>query len=139
MFLKDKPCRVFPAPCDVFFPRLQDQREDDVDTVVQPDLLVVCEPEKIHENGIWGAPDLTIEILSPSTSRKDLNEKFRLYEREGVREYWVINPVGRWLQQYVRGDDGLYGPQNLLVRTGIVTSGVFPDWSLDIASLWPEH
>ncbi|MEI8095064.1 MAG: Uma2 family endonuclease [Spirochaetales bacterium] len=50
---------------------------------------------------MWGAPDLVVEILSPSTSRKDLHEKYALYERSGVREYWVIDPVGRWLQQYV--------------------------------------
>ncbi len=60
---KDTDCKVYPAPLDVFFPRLREQREDDVDTVVQPDVLVVCDPDKLKDNGIWGAPDLVVEIL----------------------------------------------------------------------------
>jgi Uma2 family endonuclease len=79
-----------------------------VDTVVQPDLAVFCDRSRITERGSRGAPDLAVEILSPSTSRKDLNEKFRLYERSGVREYWVVDGGNRSMLVHRRSDDGKY-------------------------------
>jgi Uma2 family endonuclease len=134
-FLKGKPCRVFAAPLDVFFPRLREQNEDDVDTVVQPDLVVVCDPDKIRNNGIWTAPDLIVEILSPSTSRKDQNEKYRLYERSGVREYWVVDPLGKWLQQYSLRGDGTYEVERTF-ESGTLESSALPGLVIDVAELW---
>ncbi len=84
--------RVLLAPYDVLFPKGD---EDEVPAVVQPDLVVFYDPSKIRAANARGAPDLLVEILSPSTSRKDLNEKFPLYERHGVREYWVVDPWAR--------------------------------------------
>ena len=104
--------------------------------MVQPDLLVVCDPAKIRENGLWGAPDLVVEILSPSTSRKDLREKYDLYQRSGVKEYWVIDPPGRWVQQYVLGSDGAYAPEVTWEKTGTLVSTVLPGFELDIATIW---
>lgn len=135
-FLKGKECQLFAAPCDVFFPRIREQDEDDVDTVVQPDLLVVCDPEKVRERGIWGAPDLVVEILSPSTSRKDLHEKYGLYERSGVREYWVVEPTGRWVQQYVRGAEGRFGVEVTFENQGTLECVVLPGLVLDVAALF---
>ncbi len=111
--------------------------EDEVDTVVQPDILVVCDPDKLRTKGVWGAPDLTVEILSPSSSRKDLREKFDLYQRSGVKEYWVIEPAGRWVQQYSMGADGQYAPEVTLIEKGVLTSTVLPDFTLEISGLWP--
>jgi Uma2 family endonuclease len=135
-FLSGKPCRAFSAPCDVFFPRIRELDEDDVDTVVQPDLLVVCDGSKIRSNGIWGAPDLVAEILSPSTSRKDLREKYDLYQRSGVGEYWVIDPVGRWLQQYVLGRNEEYDPEITFVEKGTLVCQCLPGLTVEVASLW---
>ena len=135
-FLKGKPCQVFIAPCDVFFPRVREQDEDSVDTVVQPDVLVVCDPGKILTKGIWGAPDLVVEILSPSTSKKDLREKFDLYERSGVREYWVIEPRARWLQVH-RLAEGRYASDRSLEEAGEVVSAVLPGFRLDLETVWP--
>ena len=135
-FLKGKDCRVVVAPCDVFFYRLREQDEDDIDTVVQPDVLVVCDRDKIRDRGVWGAPDLVVEILSPSTSRKDQNEKFNLYQRSGVKEYWVVDPKGHWLQQYLKGDDGLFAPEVTLDGTGTLECQVLPGLAIDIGSLW---
>ena len=126
------------APVDVFFPRLNEQDEDDVDTVVQPDLVVVCDQSKLRPNGIWGAPDFVVEILSPSTSRKDLHEKYALYERSGVREYWTVDPVGHWLQQYILGPKGRYEPERTFIDTGTVASAVLEGFTVDIAGLWQE-
>lgn len=93
-FLEDKPCQMFDAPYDVFLPEA-DEAEKDVRTVVQPDIIVVCTPEKITERGCRGAPDWVIEILSPSSAGMDHIRKRRLYERNGVKEYWVVQPHER--------------------------------------------
>lgn len=99
-FLKGKPCKPFIAPVDVVL------SEHDV---VQPDLLVVCQPEKVGEKAIHGAPDLVVEVLSPSTALKDMREKKALYERAGVREYLVIDPLENYVQRFFLGGDGRYG------------------------------
>ena len=97
--LKGKPCKPFIAPVDVIL------SEHDV---VQPDLLVVCNPEKIGEKAIHGAPDLVVEVLSPSTALKDMREKKALYERAGVREYVVVDPLENYVQRFFLGADGHY-------------------------------
>lgn len=98
-FLEDKPCRVFLAPLDVF---LDDESEESAKTVVQPDVLVVCDQAKIHEDGIRGAPDFVAEVLSDSTANKDFSIKKEIYERHGVREYWLIQPDTGTVFQYIR-------------------------------------
>lgn len=111
-FLRGKPCKVFLAPFDVLFPE-GEEPDDEVDTVVQPDIVVFRDRGKLTDAGARGAPDLVVEILSPSTSRKDLNEKYRLYERSGVREYWVVDPGNRSILAYRRGEDGSFGEGEL--------------------------
>ena len=135
-FLKGKGCQLFAAPLDVFLPPIHQMDEDDVDTVVQPDLMVVCDPEKLRTNGIWGAPDLVVEILSPSTSRKDQHEKFDLYQRSGVKEYWVVDPVGKWIQQYVLEPDGRYGLEVTFEGQGTLECKVLSGLSIDVAGVW---
>jgi len=88
-FLEGKPCEPFIAPVDVFLP---DAVSDNKETVVQPDVFVVCDPEKIKDDGIHGAPNFVVEVLSDGTAYKDLTIKKQAYERSGVREYWIINP-----------------------------------------------
>jgi Uma2 family endonuclease len=98
-FLTGKPCQAYVAPFDVLLPEGAEP-DDAVDTVVQPDIVVYCDPSKLTREGARGSPDLVAEILSPSTSRKDQREKFDLYQKSGVREYWVIDPAGTWLCVY---------------------------------------
>ena len=105
-FLSDRKCELFIAPFDVFFPDYIDQDTDDIVTVVQPDLSVICNPIKLIDTGCYGAPDLIIEILSPSTSKKDLNEKFQLYEKYGVKEYWVVDPGNKFIQIFHLQSEG---------------------------------
>lgn len=92
-FFDGKPCEVFLSPLDVRLPNLT--AKDVIDTVVQPDLLVVCDPAKLDEKGVKGAPDLVIEILSESTAHRDLDEKLHLYEKHGVRCYIIADPWGK--------------------------------------------
>jgi Uma2 family endonuclease len=93
-------CRILMSPVDV---RLFES-DDDTDTVVQPDVLAVCDPDQIDAEGIRGAPDLVVEVTSPATSYRDHTTKLRLYEEAGVREYWIINAEGGWIMVYRRED-----------------------------------
>ena len=86
-FLWKKKCKFYHAPFDV---RLIKEGND---TVVQPDICVVCDLSKLDKQGCNGAPDLVVEILSSGNNRKELKEKFLLYEINGVQEYWLINPL----------------------------------------------
>lgn len=99
-FLKNKPCKTFAAPFDVMLPEFPMGNENEIDTIVQPDISVICDSSKIIEKGCLGAPDLIIEILSPSTSKKDLNEKFQLYEKHGVKEYWIVDPGNKYIRVF---------------------------------------
>ena len=85
-------CKIIHAPIDVRLPKNGEIADDKIYTVVQPDVCVVCDPSKIDHKGIIGAPDLIVEVQSPSTSRHDLKTKFDLYEASGVNEYWVVYP-----------------------------------------------
>jgi Uma2 family endonuclease len=91
-FLKGKPCEVFVAPFDV---RLFYEEDESDDTVVQPDVVVVCDPEKIGEEGCRGAPDLAVEILSPSNTAIEMERKRLLYREAGVLEYWIVDPKNK--------------------------------------------
>lgn len=108
-FLDGKKCRVFVAPLDVRLPETGSPSGDEIATVVQPDLLVVCDESKIDKKGIFGPPDLAVEVLSESTAYKDETMKFKLYERHGVREFWIVNPEARYLNIFRLESDGRYG------------------------------
>ncbi|HPH93046.1 MAG TPA: Uma2 family endonuclease, partial [Ferruginibacter sp.] len=113
------PCKSFLAPFDVRL--IKEKKEDkDIVTVVQPDICVICDASKIDERGCLGSPDWIIEILSPATAKKDYNEKFNLYEENGVREYWVVNPDANVVDQYVLDESGKYYQKELYKRTQII-------------------
>lgn len=102
-------CTVFMAPFDVRLPVKNKKKDNEITTVVQPDLCVVCDNEKIDERGCCGAPDLVVEILSPGNSRKEVKLKFDLYEEAGVKEYWIVNPVEQNFVVYCLNDAGKFG------------------------------
>ncbi|ATA73745.1 restriction endonuclease [Capnocytophaga sp. H4358] len=89
---KGKKCQLFSAPFDVRLPK-KNEKGDQIHTVVQPDLCVICDENKLDERGCIGAPDLIIEILSPGNSKKEMKNKFELYQESGVEEYWIVNPT----------------------------------------------
>ena len=134
-FLRGKPCRVYPSPFDVrLFDTAEDRPEDSGD-VVQPDLTVVCDPSKVDRYGIHGAPDLVIEILSPSTRGNDRLVKFDLYERAGVREYWIVDPDARAVQVYTL-EEGRYHAADVFTA-GPVPVGIFEDFRVDLSEVFP--
>ena len=139
-YLHGKPCQVFSAPFDVRLPASHRSKSDqDITTVVQPDLCVVCDPSKIDERGCLGAPDWIIEILSRYTSAKDLNEKFEVYEEAGVREYWVVHPQEQTVLVYTLNHHGKYqGILKPYVRTDKVSSSVLPGIAIDLSKVFTD-
>ena len=130
-WFEGKTCEPFVAPFDVLLRDRPDQAEDEVDTIVEPDLLVVCDPALVKENGVHGAPDWVLEILSPSTSWRDQTEKRALYERHGVKEYWVLNPDTLDLAIY-RWANGQFGaPQGASLKEPVAV-GLFPGLELTL-------
>lgn len=107
--LDGAPCRTLIAPVDVLLPT-PNEADEHATTVVQPDILVVCDPNKITEKNVRGAPDWIIEILSPATARHDHFTKRAIYERAGVREYWLVHPVDQVVTVYTLNDGKFTGP-----------------------------
>ena len=134
-YLVDKPCRGFTARFDVLLPEDDDTR-DGVPNVVQPDLLVVCDPNKIKEYGCLGAPDLVIEIVSPSTARKDRILKVALYQRHGVREYWIVDPVYNMVTVRLLEDDARYGLPKEYAGNDPLASSVLPGLTIDLEGIF---
>ena len=127
--LVEHPCKAFIAPFDVRLPK-GDEADDEVDTVVQPDLSVVCDPGKLDEHGCRGAPDWIVEVLSPATASHDHIHKRAVYERAGVREYWLVHPVDRIVTIY-RLEDGRYGAPEVRELQGRQVVGVVPVVEID--------
>jgi Uma2 family endonuclease len=100
-------CKIYHAPIDVRLPNNKELKDDKIFTVLQPDIVVVCDPSKIDEKGIIGAPDLVVEVQSPSTARYVMSKKFDIYEEAGVKEYWVVYPEAG-LTVFLLQDDGKF-------------------------------
>ena len=136
-YLKGKRCEVFPAPFGVrLFERDGDSPED-VDTMVEPDLSVICDRSKIDEHGCKGAPDMVIEILSPSTRRHDRLTKFNLYQRAGVREYWIVDPVNQDVQSFVL-EDGRYSVKGFGTAGDTLKVNILEDCVIDLTEVFPS-
>ena len=136
-YLMDKPCRPFIAPFDVRLPDRQ-EADDAVTTVVQPDISVICGPDKLDERGCRGAPDWVIEVLSPSTAAKDQIEKRDSYERAGVREFWLVHPTDHVVTIYTLDAERRYGKPAIHATTGQLASSLFPELRIDWALVFPD-
>ena len=123
--LVGKPCQPFIAPVDVLLTS-KNEADEDIKTVVQPDIFVVCDPNKITERAIRGAPDWIVEVLSPSTAYRDHLEKRSAYEQAGVREYWLVHPIDKVLLIYTL-EAGAYGKPKVQALTGETTVGALPE------------
>jgi Uma2 family endonuclease len=138
-FLFKKKCKVFSAPFDVRLPHTTKRDNRDIQTVVQPDICVICDPEKIDEKGCIGAPDWIIEILSKQTSEKDLTKKFDVYEESGVKEYWIVHPTDETVLVYVLNKVGKYeGQLKPFVRTQKISPTILPGLVIDLSDVFPD-
>jgi len=135
-FFEHKKCEVYQSPFDVRLLKNKGQADHEITTVVQPDISVICDPEKLDDRGCIGAPDLIIEVLSPSTMRKDYYEKFNLYEENKVKEYWLVNPEGRSLQIFYL-ENGKYEEfETLEEKQETITSKLFPELQIPMVSVF---
>lgn len=136
--LKGKPCQIFAAPFDVRLSEQPDVSDNYVETVVQPDLLVVCDKAKLDDKGCNGAPDLVIEITSPSTARNDLTLKFDLYQKHGVKEYWIVHPSEQTLMVFKLQPDGCYGAPDRYAGDDQVPVPLLGDLVIELAEVFVE-
>ena len=103
-------CETYCAPFDVRLPKRPEDKEDGkIDTVVQPDICVICDPSKLDGRGCIGAPDMVIEILSPTNHKYDFNDKYNKYEFAGVKEYWIVSPFAKSISVFILQPNGKYG------------------------------
>lgn len=132
-FLKKKTCQAFYAPFDVYLTDVTSGK----DTIVQPDICVICDVSKIKKHGCVGSPELVIEILSPGNSRKEMRDKYDIYEQAGVKEYWVVFPSEQVLQIYeLKG--GTYFSQKPYTRGDKVSSTVLVGLELDLDDVFED-
>ena len=126
-FLRQKKCKVYHAPFDVRLPQADVKDNDQIYTVVQPDICVICDISKLDEQGCLGAPDLIIEIVSPSSASRDIKEKFEIYQKSGVREYWIVRPYDKSAEVFLLSDKGKYELRGIYVSGDLVPVSIFND------------
>ncbi|TKC10886.1 Uma2 family endonuclease [Pedobacter polaris] len=130
-FLKNKPCKVYGAPFDVRFPK-KSKADAAIFTVLQPDICVVCDLSKLDDKGCIGAPDIVVEILSPGNNKKELFNKYQVYEEFGVKEYWVVSQSDQNILIYTLNDLGKFQPSKIFTLGEAVTSSVLPGFVLEL-------
>lgn len=131
-YLSGKPCKVYAAPFCVRLPKGDEKKSEEVKKVVEPDISIVCNGSKIDEKGCNGAPDLIVEIMSPSSIKMDRFIKFNQYELAGVREYWIVEPEGKLVSVFVLQADQRYGRPEIYTEDNEIKAAVFPDLFVDL-------
>ena len=137
-FLERKSCQVYIAPFDVRLPRKSNE-DKDVITVVQPDICVVCDPSKLDDKGCIGAPDIMVEVLSPGNSKKELRNKYEVYEESGVKEYWIVSPQDEYFLAYRLNEAGKYVPSRLMAEGDMYETPILPGFILNIGELFADY
>jgi Uma2 family endonuclease len=135
--LRGKECQVYSAPFDVRLPR-KSKKDEDIITVVQPDICVICDPSRLDDRGCIGAPDIVVEILSPSNNRKELKNKYEVYEESGVKEYWIVSPVEKTFFRYILDENEKFQPTHLLTTGDIVTTPILPGLGLNLDEVFED-
>ena len=133
-FLKGHNCEAFIAPFDVRLP--VSRKTGKTDTVVQPDIAVVCDVKKLVEQGCNGSPDLVVEVLSPGNTKREMNEKFALYEEAIVKEYWLVHPLDESVIIYTLNEAGKYIGSPFFTVDSKVSSSVLPGFELDLSEVF---
>jgi len=130
-------CKVYPAPFDVRLP-INNETSNKTETVVQPDLCVVCDLSKLDDKGCFGAPDLVVEILSPGNSKKEMNQKFEIYQEAKVMEYWLVNPTEENVIIYLLNENGIFVGQKPVLEDIPLQSYIFPELKIDVSKIFQK-
>lgn len=136
-YLEGKKCEVFAAPFDVRPFEQDGDSPEDVTTVLQPDISVVCDKSKNDKFGCKGAPDMVIEILSPSTRRHDQLVKLNLYQKAGVREYWIVSPEEETVKVFLL-ENGILTLHELYEKNDFARVYVLANCGIDLSRVFPE-
>jgi Uma2 family endonuclease len=136
VYLTGKPCRVYPAPFCVRLPQGGEKGEKEVKNVVEPDISIVCDKSKIDDQGCNGAPDIIIEIISPSSGKKDRVVKFNKYEKAGVQEYWVVEPEQKLVSVFLLQDNRRFSRPEMYTDEDKVKVSLFPDLEIDLSPVF---
>jgi Uma2 family endonuclease len=131
-YFKTKQCEIFHAPFDV---KLKNEKEENPNKVI-PDITVICDKSGLNDKNYIGIPSLIVEILSPSNQSNDLITKMNLYQRFGVKEYWIVNPKLNSIQIYALDEDGLYEQVGVYKNKDIAKSSAFPDLTVNLEEIF---
>ncbi|WP_066365210.1 Uma2 family endonuclease [Neobacillus fumarioli] len=139
-YLRGKTCRVYAAPIDVYlFENAQKKWIDEnVQNWVIPDLVVICDPNKIKRSKILGAPDLVVEIISSSSAKIDRMDKRLAYQRAGVKEYWIIDPANQVVEVYLLKNHTLE-LHDVYNRENSIPVHIFNDFLIDLTAIFPRR
>ena len=136
-YLEGKKCRAIPAPFAVRLFEKDGEAPEDIDTVVEPDISIVCDTSKLDKHGCKGAPDMVVEILSPSTQRHDRLVKLGLYQRAGVLEYWIVDPDSSTVQVFLQRDGSLQ-LHEVYDRQGVAKVNVLDGCFIELSKVFIE-
>jgi Uma2 family endonuclease len=137
-YLKGKPCRVFAAPFDLCIPDYNENDEEISNIISQPDIVVVCDESKLRKTGYFGIPSLVIEISSPSTTRIDKVLKFNKFEKAGVKEYWIVEPEGKFISVFTLQENKRYGRPEIYTDENKIQVSGFPDLVIDLSTVFEK-
>lgn len=135
-YLSGQHCNVYPAPFCVRLPEGNEKNEKEVKNIVEPDISIVCDKSKLDNKGCNGAPDMIIEIISPSSVKMDRVIKFNKYEKAGVQEYWIVEPDQKLVSVFVLQDNLRYGRTELYTEDDKITVSIFPDLIIDLSMVF---
>jgi Uma2 family endonuclease len=131
-YFKNKQCELFHAPFDV---QLKNEKEE-YDSKVIPDITLICDKSGLNDKNYIGVPTLIVEILSPSNQSHDLITKMNLYQRFGVKEYWIVNPKLNSIQIYGLNEDGSYEQVGVYKNNEVASSGIFSDLNVNLDDIF---
>ena len=137
-FFEQNPCDVYIAPFDVRLQRLDKASNEMITTVVQPDICVICDRSKLDDRGCLGAPDLVVEILSPGNTKKEMRQKYEVYEENGVLEYWLINPTDKNVFMYRLNAEGKFIGVQPLTEDDFLTTPLFEGMNIPVQNIFED-
>lgn len=137
-YFKEHECQMYHAPFDVRLPRKSENTDKQIYTVVQPDLCVICDKSKLDKRGCVGAPDLIIEILSPGNSKKEMKDKFEVYEEAGVREYWIVQSTDKNVLVYTLNEQGVFVGHRPFIEDETMHSFIFPELKINLLEVFKD-
>ena len=136
-YLFDKSCEVYDAPFDVLLPEGEEDN-DEILNVVQPDIVVICDKDKLDKRGCKGAPDLVIEIISPSSAVRDKKVKRDLYEKHGVKEYWIVDYTEKILEVYLLDENAVYGKPAVYSEEDEVSVNILENLEINLSYVFRD-